>query len=341
MKTVTIHTEKNQNLFEDLNTNIGGTVTFDLDEHILEVENDFAEGIITAVSFSDNISYVQFDMIFSEDLCLNISNEESQPLYLAYCSKGSLSHSFDLSTDSKKINAFQTAIVNTKQNQNNILFFQKDIRTKCTLIIIGNEITEVNHGYSLNSQVRKTFIEGNTASNFFYLSSYNLKIDRKIDQLSVITETGIAKNIMKEGILRIILAMEIQQYSDDQKALSHDTNCLTLKELEEIRELSQAIEANPEEAFSIKSLCKQAGLSPNKLQEGFKLIHNRTVNDHITHMRVLKAEILIRTSDLNISEIVYCIGFTSRSYFSKIFKQKFNCSPKDYKYNLNPLAITA
>ena len=36
-------------------------------------------------------------------------------------------------------------------------------------------------------------------------------------------------------------------------------------------------------------------------------------------------------SDLNISEIVYTIGFSSRSYFSKIFKEKYNISPNEYK----------
>ncbi|WP_431242131.1 helix-turn-helix domain-containing protein [Flavobacterium sp. P21] len=166
------------------------------------------------------------------------------------------------------------------------------------------------------------------------MGSYNLKIANKIEQLNAVTQTGIVRNLLKEGILKIILAMEIQQHSDDLNAFSKDSNCLTLKEMEEIKELSEFIKSSPEEPFTIKSLSKKSGLSPNKLQEGFKMIHDRTVNDYITHMRVLKAEILMRTSDLNISEIVYCIGFTSRSYFSKIFKQKFNCGPKEYKFNL-------
>ena len=36
-------------------------------------------------------------------------------------------------------------------------------------------------------------------------------------------------------------------------------------------------------------------------------------------------------TDLNISEVVYSIGFTSRSYFCKIFRQKYGCSPREYK----------
>jgi AraC-like DNA-binding protein len=342
MKIVTINTEKTQNIFDELQTSFGGKVTFDLDEYTLEVENSFAEGSIVGASFADNISYVQFDMTFSADVRLDILNVKSSPIYFAYCSKGNLSHSFGLKGEERKLKTFQTAIVTSKNNEDNVLFFEKGKKTKLTLIIVGtHQVDAAGQIHSLNQQVKDTFFENNQASDFFYIGSYNLQIAEKIEQLNSITQTGIVRNLLKEGIMRIILAMEIQQHSDDLHAFANEANGLTLRELEEVKDLSEFIKSNPEEAFSIKSLSKKSGLSPNKLQEGFKMIHNRTVNDYITHMRVLKAEILIRTSDLNISEIVYCIGFTSRSYFSKIFKQKFNCSPKEYKFNLNSLAITA
>ncbi|WP_343584266.1 AraC family transcriptional regulator [Flavobacterium sp.] len=341
MKIVTINTEKTQNIFDELQTSFGGKVTFDLDEYALKVENDFAEGYIIGASFNDNISYVQFDMTFSGDVRLDFLNVKSSPIYFAYCSKGNLSHSFGLNGEERKLKTFQTAIVTSKENQDNVLFFEKGKKTKLTLIIVGTEIDDANQAHSLSQQVKDTFFENNQVTDFFYIGSYNLQIAEKIEQLNSITQKGIVRNLLKEGIMRIILAMEIQQHSDDLYAFANESNGLTLREMEEIKELSEFIKTSPEEAFSIKSLSKKSGLSPNKLQEGFKMIHNRTVNDYITHMRVLKAEILIRTSDLNISEIVYCIGFTSRSYFSKIFKQKFNCSPKEYKFNLNSLAITA
>jgi AraC-like DNA-binding protein len=341
MKIITINTEKIQNIFEELNTNFGGNVTFDSDEYKLETNNSFVKGSITGASFNDNISYVQFDMTFSSDVRMDIINTKTSPIYFAYCSKGKLSHSFGIKGEERTFKTFQTAIVTSQKKQDNILFFEKDQKTKFTLIIVGTQAAGDSQIHSLNQQVKETFFVNNEEEDFFYVGSYNLKISEKIEQLNAITQTGVVRNLLKEGILRIILAMEIQQHTDDLCAFAKETNCLTLREMEEIKELSEAIKANPEEPFTIKSLSKKSGLSPNKLQEGFKLIHNRTVNDYITHMRVLKAEILIRTSDLNISEIVYCIGFTSRSYFSKIFKQKFNCSPKEYKFNLNPLAITA
>ena len=72
-------------------------------------------------------------------------------------------------------------------------------------------------------------------------------------------------------------------------------------------------------------------LSAAKLQEGFKALHDRTVADYIRNVRLEEAEHLLKTTDFNISEVVYSVGFLSRSYFSKIFKTKYRCSPKEYK----------
>jgi AraC-like DNA-binding protein len=60
-------------------------------------------------------------------------------------------------------------------------------------------------------------------------------------------------------------------------------------------------------------------------------MHGRTVSDFVRNVRLEKAEDLIKNTDLNISEVVYSIGLTSRSYFCKIFKKKYDCSPKEYK----------
>ncbi|PXY40491.1 AraC family transcriptional regulator [Flavobacterium cheongpyeongense] len=341
MKIVTIHKDNIKNIFEELTSGLGGKIIFDADEYTLEVSNNFAKGTIVGFSFNNAVSCLQFDMTFSEDIKISIGNRDISPVYFCYYSKGSLSHSFGISGTERKLKKFQTAIASSSLNEDNILFFEKNTSTKVTLIVVVTQNADSLENNFLNHKVKEIFFEKNPSGNFFYVGSYNLKIAEKIEQLNAIAQTGIVRNLLKEGILKIILAMQIQQHSDDMNNFSKEINCFTLKEMEEIKKLSDLIKESPEEHFTIKSLSKQSGLSPNKLQEGFKMIHDRTVNDFITHMRILKAEILIKNSDLNISEIVYCIGFTSRSYFSKIFKQKFNCSPKEYKFSQNQLAITA
>lgn len=95
--------------------------------------------------------------------------------------------------------------------------------------------------------------------------------------------------------------------------------------------MSEFIKNYPDQQFDLNYISRKSGLTPAKLQEGFKALFGRTVSNFIKNVRVELAERLIKTSDLSISEIVYTIGFSSRSYFSKIFKEKYNCSPKEYQ----------
>ena len=128
-----------------------------------------------------------------------------------------------------------------------------------------------------------------------------------------------------------IKAKQVEQFTIDMVEGGTQSTTLLKKELETIREISDFIQNYPELPYSINSITSKTGLSPSKLQLGFKFMHSLTLGDYIRLVRLKKSEALIRTSDLNISQVVYSIGFTSRSYFCKIFKKQFGCSPKAYQ----------
>ncbi|WP_340155011.1 AraC family transcriptional regulator, partial [uncultured Winogradskyella sp.] len=114
---------------------------------------------------------------------------------------------------------------------------------------------------------------------------------------------------------------------------------LVKSELKRIRKIGQQILKNPAKQYNLEDLSVESGLSQAKLQDGFKFLYTRTVTEFIRHVRLELARDLLKTSDLNISQVVYTIGFTSRSYFSKIFKEKFNVSPNEFKAQI-PKKVT-
>jgi len=233
----------------------------------------------------------------------------------------------------------QTGILKTRAKINSILYFEKNRLLTFSIIAIGTNKTYNGVNDLLIEKLKKTFFS--KKEDLMHVRLQNYKIVKKIEEFHTIQQKGIVRNLLKKGILQIILAMEIEQHTDSFTLISEAITSLTLRQIDEIKRVSNFIMNFPAEEFTIKFLTQKTGLSPNKLQRGFKLIHNQTVSDFITLMRVETAENLIRTSDLNISEIVYSIGFTSRSYFSKIFKQKYNRSPKEYKKYKNMIAETA
>ena len=179
------------------------------------------------------------------------------------------------------------------------------------------------------------------SGTYGYVGSFNVKIAERIQQLDSITQKGLVRSLVINGLVHLILALEIQQHAEDMVNADNRICSLTKGELEDIKEISEFIQNYPEIQYSLNYLSRKSGLSPFKLQEGFKALYGRTVSDFIRNVRVEAGEKLIRTSDLNISEIVYTIGLTSRSYFSKIFKEKYKCSPKYYQRHQNKIAVTA
>ena len=69
------------------------------------------------------------------------------------------------------------------------------------------------------------------------------------------------------------------------------------------------------------------------LYKKFRSHFGCTVNDYINTRRVEEALGLLEKTDLSIEEISERIGFTSASYFSRIFKQKMGMPPMRFRTN--------
>ncbi|WP_246126021.1 helix-turn-helix transcriptional regulator [Bizionia myxarmorum] len=338
MKTAYLEAKTMKATFQQLKTTFGGELTISMNEHILKIDSDFGKGVIKGVPLKEGISFLEFDMIFYSDLVLSINTPDKNPIYFTYCSKGELGHSFGSNGAKRTLESFQTGILTSRKAEENILYFNKNQKLKTTLITVQ---TVGDDSDSLKTKLRETFFKDSVGDNFVYIGSHNLKISEKIDQLNAIKQEGLVRSLLVQGLVHVILALEIQQHSDDSENGNQKTGSLTVSEMETIKEVSRFVNDNSDSQITITQLYAQFGLSPSKLQEGFKLMHGHTVTEYIREVRIEKAESLLKNTDMNISEVVYTIGLTSRSYFSKIFKEKYNCSPKDYKFAQRDMAMSA
>ena len=127
-----------------------------------------------------------------------------------------------------------------------------------------------------------------------------------------------------------LLGKQILQYQDD---LNSDDNRYLLRQYEvtQVNEAAQYINENISKTTSIDEIASKVGLSEGKLQQGFKILYGNTINGYVNDVRIKMSSQLLRSTDFNISEIVYKVGLTSRSYFSKIFKENFGCTPSEYR----------
>ena len=81
--------------------------------------------------------------------------------------------------------------------------------------------------------------------------------------------------------------------------------------------------------FGVEALAEQMGVSRVQLYRKTKTLTGRTPVDIIRLSRLNRSKVLLETTNKNISEIAYEVGFTAPSYFTKCFKDEFGISPSD------------
>ncbi len=96
-------------------------------------------------------------------------------------------------------------------------------------------------------------------------------------------------------------------------------------------DFQEVIQKNLFENLNLEELAFLTGMSLSSFKRKFKSIYGTSPTKYIISKRLEKAQNLIKTTDLRISDIAYDCGFTDTSYFSKTFKNYYNISPSDLR----------
>ncbi|TLF47091.1 helix-turn-helix domain-containing protein [Maribacter aurantiacus] len=320
----TTHAKLNQ-----LNNSLGGSISIFDTERILMFDNHKGTGRIQSVELESGIGYSQFDIKTTETVNLNLKNPSTRGLFFIYCLEGNFTLKLPASKSSIEVDSLRTVILGGMEEEVNIEL-EPGKKVHFSVIQVSDDYTSetsVEKTEKLKNQLFSQFLKN---KKYEYVGTVNLKIKEHLLQIKSISQTGVVRKLLIEGLVHFTLALEILHYkSDNSKKTLHDST-LTKREMLRLEEAIEEIRAKPEFPYSIDYFVRKYGLSAAKLQSGFKVFTGSTVASCIKNQRLDLAEKLIQETDLNVSEIVYTIGFSSRSYFSKIFNKRFKCSPKVY-----------
>lgn len=94
----------------------------------------------------------------------------------------------------------------------------------------------------------------------------------------------------------------------------------------------KAIESNMgKQDFSVDHLCREIGMSRTQAYRKIKSITGFGLNEFIFQIRLKHAARMLLSSDLNISEIAYELGFCDHAHLSRLFKKSFGTSPRFFR----------
>jgi len=302
-------------------------------EYLLQLPASVGEGSIRGINFEGGLGLIQYDCLFNEDMQINFVVNEIHPLKFLYTVYGNLQHRFENEKKLHHIEQYQSAIVASSKQNGHVLLFKANQKIKVNSLEIDRKKFQSKMECdikSLDSELETLFKDIKATKAFYYNGNYSLGISNILSGSQEFTAENFSRKIFLEGMAYQILTQQILQYQDDQM---DEGNRILLRssELKQIHQVSHIIETNISDVPTVENLAKQAGLNINKLQSGFKKVYGTTVNNYVQIKRLDTAYSLLTKSDLTISEIVNAIGLSSKSYFSKIFKEKYSISPSEFR----------
>lgn len=200
------------------------------------------------------------------------------------------------------------------------------------LIISDIMMPDIN-GISFTKAVKSNF---NFSHIPIILLSAKTEISTKIEGL----ESG-ADVFVEKPFSIMYLKAQIKSLFDNRKKildtfhknpLATYSSLVTNKKDEEFfNKLNKEIELRiSDEHFSVESLVDTLGMSRSNLQRKLKSLCGATPGDYLRDYRLKRACKLLLEGDMRINEVAFMVGFSSASYFTKVFTKAYKVSPKEF-----------
>ncbi|MBE6684926.1 MAG: AraC family transcriptional regulator [Ruminococcaceae bacterium] len=122
-----------------------------------------------------------------------------------------------------------------------------------------------------------------------------------------------------KGYSYLLLSHLIKKYTI--RSLNDTVYSKYFNKLNKVNDAIRFISENYDKPLSTKSLAENMHLSEGYFCQIFKEVTGKTTMEYINHLRIDKAEKLLRKTDISISEIAFCCGFDDANYFSRTYKK--------------------
>lgn len=127
-----------------------------------------------------------------------------------------------------------------------------------------------------------------------------------------------------------LLYQIFRMQSDHTTGLSESV----LRNDERIKTMISFIEANYNQPITLQQIAGSAAVSKSECIRCFNKSIARTPIQFLKEFRLQKAAILLRSTDMSISDIAFSCGFSEMSYFTRSFRTQYTDSPTEYRKKL-------
>ncbi len=324
---------KIRELIQDLADNMKVEFQDSNNEFYLRIPKKLGSGFVRGIQFEHGIGVLEFNFTLTEDLILQYTAGLVHPLKLLFNRASEIQHRFEDIDQMNQTDRLENLLVASTPENNHLLKFFANKSVKVLSLEINRKLFEdkiEDFISDMHEDLMKLFRDLNGTQLFYHKDYYSLEIARFLEEFSSCELTDFMKVVYQEGKAYEILSHQLQQYLDDINK-SGTRKIFRQAQVEKIEKAAAIISNELDSMDNIVELAKRVGLNQNTLQSGFQKLYKTSVNEYVRNTRLERAKELLEHTDMNISEICYKIGINSRSYFSKLFKEKYNQTPKQYQ----------
>lgn len=302
----------------------------------LKIPTSVGTGMIEGIDFGGGFGMLNYNCKFNRALSIEFTYEQVHPVKFLHCYEGRLQHRFENEDLKHLIEQYKSVIVASSTTNGHVLYFDEQQTVSISSIEIDrkNFLNKVScFSDKEQDDIVRLLRDIDAIETFYHEGNYSLELSRIIQDIQEFKRFPVLESLYYEGKSYEILVHQWAQYHDET-VHGGDNSLLRRVDVETFKKMSDFVEQNISKPLTVESLELEFGMSEKKLQDLFKEIKKTTVNSFIQEKRLEKAVCLMNSSKMNISEIVYAIGLSSKSYFSKVFKQEYGMSPSAYARKL-------
>lgn len=104
-----------------------------------------------------------------------------------------------------------------------------------------------------------------------------------------------------------------------------------LKNLEIFNPILQHIESHFNEELTVSMMSRMANMSKYYFCHSFKEFTGKTFTDYLNTIRINKSELMLKSTNMNVTEVATACGYNDLSYFSRLYKKYKGVPPSKVK----------
>lgn len=127
------------------------------------------------------------------------------------------------------------------------------------------------------------------------------------------------------------LALWILRHWHGDTGRAHEAYALSERDMARLKTVFDYVEEHYAQDISLQDCARLCGMSYYAFSRFFRQCAQRTFSEYLNFVRVKKAEMLLASTDMNVTEIALETGFSTSSYFIRRFRAVNSVTPLDFR----------